>query len=66
MALCHMLHISGLFELMQKIEVFVEDFELIWILEKINVFLDISYNILKAPRHSIQSGKKSSSVRVNL
>lgn len=37
----------------------VEDVELIWILEKIDVFLDIAYRTLKVPCHPIQGGKKS-------
>ena len=43
----------------------VEGSELIRILEKINVFLDIFYNTLNVPHHSTQSGKKSS-VHVNI
>lgn len=42
----------------------VEDLELTWILEKTSIFLDISYNTLKAPCHSVGSGKKSS-IHVN-
>lgn len=42
----------------------VEDSELIWILAKSNVVLDMFYNPSKAPRHSMQSGEMSS-IHVN-
>lgn len=50
----YMFHLYGSFDLAQKLEAWLET-QLIQILEKLSVLLDISYNTLTIPHHSLQS-----------
>lgn len=61
-----MLHVPHIWIVWINVEAgsIVEDSELTWILEKISVFLDISYNTFNVSCHSIQSSKKSSTTSV--